>query len=193
MQVLLKYLRKIPDPRRAQGKRYQLSYFLLFAIFGILSGAKSYRELVRFMTKRLKVLNDMFNLNWEAAPSKSQIGKIIAEMNNNDVERAFREYSDEILHCKLGKKTCGVGLDGKALKGSFDSSNSRNMLQILSAFCATTKIILGHIEIDEKTNEIPTAQQLIKELGLPEGTIYTADAMHCQKKLLKPSRRQREN
>ena len=59
------------------------------------------------------------------------------------------------------------------------------MLQMLSGFCSETKLILGHIEISEKTNEIPTAQKLIKELGLPEGTIYTADAMHCQKKHLK--------
>ena len=37
----------------------------------------------------------------------------------------------------------------------------------------------------EKTNEIPTAQALIKELGLPEGSVYTLDAVHCQKKHLK--------
>lgn len=60
------------------------------------------------------------------------------------------------------------------------------MLQMLSAFCAETQLILAHVDIAEKTNEIPTAQHLIEELGLPEGTLYTADALHCQKKQLKP-------
>jgi len=46
-------------------------------------------------------------------------------------------------------------------------------------------LIIAHVEIPEKTNEIPTAQALIKELGLPEGSVYTLDAMHCQKKHLR--------
>ncbi|MCK4608846.1 MAG: hypothetical protein KAT71_05160 [Gammaproteobacteria bacterium] len=58
------------------------------------------------------------------------------------------------------------------------------MLQLLGAFCSKCALILGHVDIEEKTNEIPTAQELITELGLPKGTIYTADALHCQKKLL---------
>jgi predicted transposase YbfD/YdcC len=65
------------------------------------------------------------------------------------------------------------------------------MLQMLSGFCSESKLILGHVDIAEKTNEIPTAQQLIKELGLPEGTIYTMDAMHCQKKPSKQLRKQK--
>jgi predicted transposase YbfD/YdcC len=39
---------------------------------------------------------------------------------------------------------------------------------------------LAHTQIDEKSNEIPAAQQMIGELGLT-GVIFTADAMHCQK------------
>jgi predicted transposase YbfD/YdcC len=35
--------------------------------------------------------------------------------------------------------------------------------------------------VDEKSNEIPAAQQMIEALGL-EGRLFTLDAMHCQKK-----------
>ena len=56
-----------------------------------------------------------------------------------------------------------------------------------------TRIILGHVEIPEKTNEIPMAQWLIQSLGLPEGSIYTLDAMHCQKKHLKQLKRSKGN
>lgn len=41
-------------------------------------------------------------------------------------------------------------------------------------------MILGHIEVDEKENEIPAVQRLLAELGLAE-RILTADAAHCQK------------
>ena len=39
---LLAALREIPDPRRAQGKRYPLAYLLLFTVLALLSGARSY-------------------------------------------------------------------------------------------------------------------------------------------------------
>ena len=41
-------------------------------------------------------------------------------------------------------------------------------------------LVLAHIEIDEKSNEIPAAQTLFKELDVA-GCIVTCDAMHCQK------------
>src|ERR1019366_7821172 len=50
--------------------------------------------------------------------------------------------------------------------------------QILSAFATDTA--LAHIEIDEKSNEIPAAQKLLEELGVAD-RIVTLDAMHCQK------------
>jgi hypothetical protein len=83
-----------------------------------------------------------------------------------------------------------VALDGKALKGSFDAFNDAKARQILSAFAADTALVLAHIEIDEKSNEIPAAQELLEELDVA-GHIVTLDAMHCQKKLSKlpPPRR----
>jgi len=47
-----------------------------------------------------------------------------------------------------------------------------------------SRIILAHEEIATKTNEIPTAQELILKLGL-SGCIFTFDALHCQEKTLK--------
>lgn len=181
--MLLKYLKKIHDPRRAQGRKFKLDHFLFFVILAILSGAKSYRDVNRFMSKKLEKLNKLFSLNWKGAPSKSQIRHIICNLDKEEVEKAFREYSSALKNDK--ECICSLGIDGKALRGSFDYLKSKDMLQMLSGFCSETKLILGHVEISEKTNEIPTAQKLIKELGLPEGTIYTADAMHCQKKHLK--------
>jgi predicted transposase YbfD/YdcC len=40
--------------------------------------------------------------------------------------------------------------------------------------------VLAHIEIDEKSNEIPAVQKLLGELDVA-GHIVTCDAMHCQK------------
>jgi len=58
----------------------------------------------------------------------------------------------------------------------------------LSAFATDSALVLAHIEIDEKSNEIPAAQKLFEEIDLAN-RVVALDAMHCQKKL---SRRRRQ-
>ena len=43
---LVAALGDVPDPRRAQGKRYPLPHLLLFTVLALLSGAKSYGGII---------------------------------------------------------------------------------------------------------------------------------------------------
>jgi hypothetical protein len=92
------------------------------------------------------------------------------------LEAAFREHSAALAE---EPDDC-IAVAGKALKGSFDAMADRHAAQVLSAFTHTQQIILGHIPIAEKSNEIPAAQKLIEELGL-KGRVFTLAAPHCQK------------
>ncbi|MDR1628438.1 MAG: hypothetical protein LBR79_06685 [Oscillospiraceae bacterium] len=65
-------------------------------------------------------------------------------------------------------------------------SNFEYSVHIVSAYITELGITLGQLAVNDKTNEIPTVQQLIKELDL-EGAIVVADALNCQKKLRKQS------
>ncbi|WP_143810914.1 hypothetical protein [Paraburkholderia piptadeniae] len=42
-------------------------------------------------------------------------------------------------------------------------------------------IVLGHVEVSEKSNEIPAAQTLIESMVLP-GRVFTLDTLHCPPK-----------
>jgi len=59
---LLEILRTIPDRRRAEGKRFDLSTVLLYAILGKVAGANSYRQLHEFIRVHMQRLNEAFNL-----------------------------------------------------------------------------------------------------------------------------------
>ena len=72
-------------------------------------------------------------------------------------------------------------IDGKPLRGSVDHFEDRKAVHLLSAFCFDKQLILGHLETDEKSNEIPAVPCLIEELKL-NNCVFTLDAMHCQKK-----------
>jgi len=99
------------------------------------------------------------------------------------VEGAFRRQA-ALLQSSGAKPGQGsIALDGKTLRGSFDKFNDRAAAQMLSAFATDTALVLAHIDIAEKSNEIPAAQALLAELGVARGAIVTLDALHCQKNI----------
>jgi hypothetical protein len=186
----LSHLGTVPDPRRAEGKLYKLPHVLLFSILAIVTGADSYRGIRTFIKIHRKRLNRAFSIGWKRAPAYTAIRYILQGLNPADVEKVFREHAADLNGCEAPAGTRMVALDGKALKGSFDAFNDDKARQILSAFAADTALVLAHIEIDEKSNEIPAAQKLLEELDVA-GHVVTLDAMHCQKKpsrLLPPPR-----
>jgi hypothetical protein len=46
---LLDLLAEVPDPRRAEGKLYNLPHVLLFSILAVIAGSNSYRGIVTFI------------------------------------------------------------------------------------------------------------------------------------------------
>jgi len=94
------------------------------------------------------------------------------------------------LICERRSTTqASIALDGKTLRGSFDNFRERAAAQVLSAFATDTSLVLAHVDIAEKSNEIPAAQALLAELGVARGTIVTLDALHCQKNISRPPSR----
>ncbi len=185
LKPFLALLATIPDPRRAEGKLYQLSHVLLFSIFAIVSGANSYRGIQTYFTVHRRGLNKAFKIKWKRAPAHTAIRYILQGLDAADVEKAFREHSANINGAPKDAEACVIAFDGKTLKGSFDNFNDAKAKQVLSAFAVDTALVLAHIEIDEKSNEIPALQKLLAELDVA-GRIVTCDAMHAQKKPLKP-------
>ena len=179
---LLAALQDVPDPRRAQGKRYPLAYLLLFTVLALLSGAKTYRGIITFLEQRRMLLNGHFGVHLKRAPVVNTLRTVLQALDTEDLERAFRRHAKALLPAGAAGEKPVIALDGKTLRGSFDHISDRKAAQTLTAFASAAAIVLAHTEIDDKSNEIPAAQQMIRELGL-SGVMLTADAMHCQKNL----------
>jgi hypothetical protein len=178
---LLAVLSEVPDPRRGQGQKYKLSYVLLFSILAIVTGCNSYRGIVTFIDVHRSKLNAAFGLAWRRAPAHTAIRYILQRLAPTDVEAAFRKHAARLQAACAPAGPGSIALDGKTLRGSFDNFHDRLAAQVLSAFATDTSLVLAHIDIAEKSNEIPAAQTLLAELGIPAGTLVTLDAIHCQK------------
>jgi hypothetical protein len=143
-----------------------------------LSGADSYRKVQKFIVAHYDTLNENFDLNWKRLPAHTSLRDIIQGTSGAELEQSFRQYS--AILAEKDEQEQFIGCDGKVLRGSFDHFQAKKAVQILSAFVGNSQIILAHEEVATKTNEIPTAQTLMKELGL-SGYIFTFDALHCPK------------
>jgi hypothetical protein len=180
---LLSLLADVPDPRRAEGKLYALPHVLLFSILAIVSGSNSYRGIVTFIDVHRHRLNAAFGLRWRRAPAHTAIRYILQGLDPAAVEAAFRRHATLLQTARATSGPGSIALDGKTLRGSFDNFHDQTAAQILSAFATDTALVLAHIEVDDKSNEIPAAQALLAELGGPHGAIVTLDALHCQKNI----------
>ena len=187
---LIGLLGEIPDPRRAEGKLYQLPYVLLFSVLAVVTGGNSYRSIETFITVHRRRLNAAFGLRWRRAPAHTAIRYILQGLDPKVVEQVFRRHAAGLLEGASGASRHTVALDGNVLRRSFDNFRDRKAAQLLHAFDTKVGLILAHVDIDEKSNEIPAAQQPLGELHVAHSTI-TLDALHCQKKPSRPPRKPR--
>src|SRR5512147_2291799 len=77
---LLAALADVPDPRRAQGKRYPLPYLLLFTVLALLSGAKSYRGIITFLEQRREHLDRRFEVDLKRAPAVNTLRTVLQSL-----------------------------------------------------------------------------------------------------------------
>ena len=178
---LLEALRSIPDRRRAEGKRFDLATVLLYTILGMVAGANSYRQMHEFIRVHRQRLNEAFGLALRYAPSYTGLRDILQGVDPKALEAAFRAHASAITSTAPPREgLVAVAVDGKTLRGSFDAFADKKAAHMLSALRQADQIVLGHIMVGEKSNEIPTAPELIEALGV-KGCVFTLDAEHAQK------------
>ncbi|MFL9959854.1 ISAs1 family transposase [Paraburkholderia sediminicola] len=144
----------------------------------LMAGANSLRTIEVFIGERRAQLNELFGTDWRKAPSWVGLRKFLLQLDEHDLESAVRAFAQKQVCAPPGRQF--IALDGKALRGSASRLEDMTARHIVSAFDQQGLIVLGHVEVAEKSNEIPAAQALIESLGL-QGRGFTMDALHCQK------------
>jgi predicted transposase YbfD/YdcC len=82
-----------------------------------------------------------------------------------------------------------VAVDGKTLRGSFDTAAGQSPLHLVSAWASAARLVLGQVAVAAHSNEITAIPLLLKLLDL-KGCIVTIDALGCQKEIAEAIRTQ---
>jgi predicted transposase YbfD/YdcC len=107
---------------------------------------------------------------------------ILQGVDPDALEAAFRAHASSITTCIVSASggLVAIAVDGKTLRGSFDAFADKKAAHMLSALRHADQIVLGHPMVGEKSNEIPTAPELIEALGMKD-CVFTLDAEHAKK------------
>lgn len=185
MTTLFECLTKVKDFRRAQGQRITLSAFLEMTILAGMSGHFSINGISRFMKNNEGFFIDRYQLN-HGVPAQgtvfNNLKKISFEELNTVLRTWMRQYIDQ-------EADLWIAIDGKAIGSTLINKHNehQNFKSMVSMFSQQKGIVLDTVSIEnKKQHEGQAARDLIGQFE-SKGVTFTLDALHCQKKLLKPS------
>jgi hypothetical protein len=182
LDCLLEVFGQFKDPRRGHGLRHRQPFVLACAAVAMLMGAGSYEgfedECGKLTQRQLRALGCRQNPKSGRyhAPSDSTFFRVLNGMDAAEFDLRIGQWmvAQEISILQ------SLAIDGKCLRGS--ARTEGKPLQLLSAVSHRLRLTVAQQPIEEKSNEIPALEPLLRKLpkGALEGSLLTADAMQCQ-------------
>lgn len=178
---LIEVLAEIPDFRKNHGKRHPLGAILALACSALLCGYRSYTAIAEWGRHY-------------GAPLVRALGFTHRSPCAATLHTVLRRVDREVLEAKLGAWAEGllgeapppregedaIALDGKTLRGS--QKQGAPGAHLLSALAHRVGVTLAQQAVNDKTNEIPVAVEVLRQLVL-EGRIVTMDALLTQRQI----------
>lgn len=185
-----KYADAVPDYRHPSYTRHLLGDIIMIVFFAILGNANEWGEIESFAKRKEKWLRKYLELPY-GIPTDDTYRLVMGNINAGQFFQLttglLLRTIDGILRLSgkegsIHEKSI-VSVDGKESRGSKRKCTEQGevkALQTLNVYSNDYGICLAQKFIEEKTNEIPAAQEVLQLMDLQD-TIVTADAMNCQK------------
>lgn len=173
---LIKHFSSLVDPRIDRRKQHLLVHIVVIAILAVICGADNWTAVELFGRAKQKWLDELLSLP-NGIPSHDTFGRVFARLDATRFEACFRAW---VQAATVTLPAQVIAIDGKTLRGSFDTFLGKTAIQMVSAWATASHLVLGQVKVDDKSNEIPAIPELLRLLEI-KGCIVTIDAMGCQK------------
>ena len=184
------YADAVPDYRHESYVKHLLGDIIMITFFAILGNANEWGEIESFARKKEKWLRKYLELPY-GIPTDDTFRIVIGNINTDHffeltVKLLMQTVNDIISLSGRGEDIHEkniLSVDGKESRGSKRRGGihgEARALQTLNVYSSDYGMCVAQRFIEEKTNEIPAAQEILKLMDL-KGTIVTADALNCQR------------
>ena len=179
LRSLHAFLADMPDFRKARGRRYGLACYATIMIAARLAGYRGVTAFGEFAARmdqeQLAAAGAFFSPSRgrHTAPAPSTFHYILSSLPPDALDRALGAWTRQ-----RSDGAAPVALDGKDVRGaSKQAGDGRRMM--VAAVEHGTGLVLGQVQVGDKTNEIPAVRELTRALDLG-GRVVTLDALHAQ-------------
>jgi len=166
--------RDMPDVRQKGKVRHLLVDILFVSIIGAMAGCSDYEEIEWFAIDCKSWFDKYLELP-NGIPSHDTIERTFKWLDPKCFLQAFVKFT-QMAMAQAGQGV--IAIDGKTMRGTAD--DTRKPLHIVSAWFSETKMVLGQVATDVKSNEITAIPALLEMLHVTNH-IVTMDAMGTQK------------
>jgi hypothetical protein len=173
---LLPVLAAVPDPRARRGVRHRLAMILGLALCAVLAGARSFTAIAEWAADADQATRDALGVT-RIVPSESTFRRTLQALDADALDDAAGSWAQQRTAPAAGTRRA-VAVDGKTLRGSGVADGPGRHL--LAALDHRHGVVLGQVDVEAKTNEIPMFATLLDRIDLA-GAVITADALHAQR------------
>lgn len=166
------------DPRRiSKGNvKYSLNEIIFLVISAVISGVNEWETIEIFGQQQIDWLRKFFPYK-KGVPSHDTLSRFFSALDSQYFSKYFLEWTNSVCQIANGEI---VAIDGKRMRGSYDTASGKSAIHVVSAFAAGNNLCLGQVKTEDKSNEITAIPELLDLLSI-QGATVTIDAMGCQK------------
>ncbi len=176
MHPLLDLFSDVPDPRINRTKRHALVDIIVIAVLGIICGADTWVDIEHFGRAKETWLRRFLTLE-NGIPSHDTFGRVFARLEPDALHERFTVWLKRIAG-RLAPQH--IAIDGKTVNGAKRDGQRRSKIHLVNAWACESRLVLGQVLTDEKSNEITAVPELLHLLDL-QGCVVTLDALGTQK------------
>jgi len=146
------------------------------ALCAVVAGARSFTAIAEWAADADQVTRDALGVTG-VVPCESTFRRTLQNLDADAFDDAAGAWAQQRTTPAPGARRM-VAVDGKTLRGSGLAGGPGRHL--LAALDHAHGVVLGQVDVEAKTNEIPMFATLLDRIDLA-GAVVTADAMHTQR------------
>jgi predicted transposase YbfD/YdcC len=178
---IIEHFTALPDPRIHLNKNeHKLIDIIVIAVCAVICAADNWTEVEQYGVAKKDWFATFLELP-NGIPSHDTFNRVFSFINPEEFQRCFSGWVRAAAEITKGQV---VAIDGKTLRRSYDKKSNKAAIHMVSAWASASRLVLGQVKTEEKSNEITAIPELIDFLDI-KGCIVTIDAMGCQKKIVK--------
>jgi predicted transposase YbfD/YdcC len=182
--MLKEHFADLTDKRQTGKVRHNLLEMVVMTICAVIAGCDCWEDIADYCGVKENWFREKLGMQLvNGIASHDTLARVWAMIQPTEFERCFRSWVSAVCQKTRGEiKDEIISIDGKTARGS--GSASQSPLHMVSAWANQQQLVLAQVATDAKSNEITAVPQLLDVLDIT-GCIITADAMSCQKEIVR--------